>query len=101
MSITLDPDQTRRIVWPDLGPNCLPRLSADDTGGQRVKLWSHSQVCQEGKSPKNIEEMLHDQLFMTDIRGAIQKFVDKLNIFFIYNQIQMKTSHLKHLHIVH
>ena len=23
---------------PDLGPNCLPRLSADDTGRQRANL---------------------------------------------------------------
>ena len=30
-SNSLDPDQARRSVWPDLGPNCLPRLSADDT----------------------------------------------------------------------
>ena len=32
----MDPDQARRFVGPDLGPNCLPRLSADDTGRQRV-----------------------------------------------------------------
>ena len=38
MSNSLDPDQARRFVGPDLGPNCLPRLSADDTGRQRVKL---------------------------------------------------------------
>ena len=37
MSKSLDPDQARRIVGPDQGPNCLPRLSADDTGRQRVK----------------------------------------------------------------
>ena len=37
MSNSLDPDQARRIVGPDLGPNCLPKLSADDTGRQRVK----------------------------------------------------------------
>ena len=30
MSISLDPD-------PDLGPNCLQKLSADDTSRQRVK----------------------------------------------------------------
>ena len=36
MSNSLDPDQARRIVGPDLGP-CLPRLSADDTCRQRVK----------------------------------------------------------------
>ena len=31
-----DPDQTRRFVGPDLGPYCLSRLLADDTGRQRV-----------------------------------------------------------------
>ena len=36
MSNSLDPDQARRFVGPDLGPNCLPRLSADGTGRQRV-----------------------------------------------------------------
>ena len=36
MSNSLDPDQAGRFVGPDLGPNCLPRLSADDTGSQRV-----------------------------------------------------------------
>ena len=36
MSNSLGPDQARRFVGPDLDPNCLPRLSADDTGGQTV-----------------------------------------------------------------
>ena len=26
-----DPDQAGHFVWPELGPNCLQRLSADDT----------------------------------------------------------------------
>ena len=30
MTNCLDPDQARRSVGPDLGPNCLQRLSADD-----------------------------------------------------------------------
>ena len=29
---TLNPDQDRRYVGPDLGPNCLQRLSADWSG---------------------------------------------------------------------
>ena len=33
MSNSLGSEQARRT---DLGPNCLPRLSADDTGRQRV-----------------------------------------------------------------
>ena len=41
MSNSLDPDQARRFVGPDLGPNCSQRLSADDkscrTCGERVK----------------------------------------------------------------
>ena len=47
MSNSLDPDQARRFVdqarrfvGPDLGPNCLPRLTADVTGRQRVKTIS-------------------------------------------------------------
>ena len=35
MSNSLDPDQDRQnghSVGPDLGPNCLQRLSADDKG---------------------------------------------------------------------
>ena len=27
---SLDPDQAQHFVVPDLGPNCLQRLSADD-----------------------------------------------------------------------
>ena len=30
MSNSLDPDQDRPLVGPDLGPSCLQRLSADD-----------------------------------------------------------------------
>ena len=30
MSNSLDPDQAQQFVGPDLGPNCLQRLSADD-----------------------------------------------------------------------
>ena len=30
MSNSFDPDQDQHFVGPDLGPNCLQRLSADD-----------------------------------------------------------------------
>ena len=30
MSNSLDPDQDRHSVGPDLGPTCLQRISADD-----------------------------------------------------------------------
>ena len=44
-SNSLDPDQARHFVGPDLGPNCLQRLSADDisrASGQRVKYKTNS-----------------------------------------------------------
>ena len=37
MSISLDPEQARYFVGPDLDPNCLERLSAEDTNRQGVK----------------------------------------------------------------
>ena len=39
MSKCLDPDQAQHFVGPDLGPNCLQRLSADDiaTSGEKVQ----------------------------------------------------------------
>ena len=36
VSNSLDQDQARCSVGPDLGPNCLQRLSADDTSFQLV-----------------------------------------------------------------
>ena len=36
MSNRLDPDQARHLVGPDLGQNCLQRLSADNTSRRRV-----------------------------------------------------------------
>ena len=37
VSNSLDPDQARHFVRPDLSPNCLQRLLADVTSRQRVK----------------------------------------------------------------
>ena len=37
VSNSLDPDQAGHFVRPDLGPNCLQRLSADDIRRQSVK----------------------------------------------------------------
>ena len=39
LSNSLDPDQAQHFVGPDLGPNCLQRLSATKVApsGQRVK----------------------------------------------------------------
>ena len=38
MQNILDSDQARHFIGPDLGPNCLQRLSVDDTSKQRVKV---------------------------------------------------------------
>ena len=50
MSNSLDPDQARRFVGPDLGPNCLPRLSADDTGRLVDKELKCSPVITSGST---------------------------------------------------
>ena len=39
VSNSLDQDQTGHFVGPDLGPNCLQRLSADDNSRQRVNFF--------------------------------------------------------------
>ena len=36
---SMGPDQARHFVGLDLGPNCLQRLSTDDTSRQRVTQW--------------------------------------------------------------
>ena len=35
VSISLGPDQVQQNVWPDLGPNCLQRLSTDRRAGDK------------------------------------------------------------------
>ena len=50
-SNSLDPDQARSFVGPDLGPNCLPRLSADDTG--KAYLISSVLIFSLGKGQNN------------------------------------------------
>ena len=50
MSNSLDPDQPRHFVGPDLGTNFLLRSSADDTGKQRMGKVN----CNEGIFHKRI-----------------------------------------------
>ena len=53
MSNSLDPDQDRYSVCPDLGPNCLQRLSADGTSRQRDKQnFMKIELCLE--KPNNV-----------------------------------------------
>ena len=61
MSGSLDLDQAQHFVRPDLGPNCLQRLSADDTSRQRSKGGhqipsningeSKKRFCHKGRNP--------------------------------------------------
>ena len=39
VSNSLDPDQAQHYVGPDLSPDCLQMLSADDTSRQRNKVY--------------------------------------------------------------
>ena len=38
VSNSLDPDQARHFVGPDLGSNCLQRLTVDNTGRERFQV---------------------------------------------------------------
>ena len=50
VSNSLDPDQARHYVRPDLGPNCLQRLSVDDTSRQRVKICIFSYLASQARN---------------------------------------------------
>ena len=62
MSNSLDPDQARRVVGPDLGPNCLPRLSAEDIGRQRVKRYCRFGNVRENLIFANIGEFVASRI---------------------------------------
>ena len=65
MSNSLDPDQARHYVGPDLGPNYLQKLSADDNSRQRVLMFL------KPSSPINGEQF-------PEINAFISKHPDKL-----------------------
>ena len=51
VSNSLDQDQARHFVGPDLGPNCLQRLAGDDPSRQRIKSSSYDKIRRwQGKS---------------------------------------------------
>ena len=62
MSNGLDPDQARRSVGPDLGPNCLQRLLADKNIinyqiRRRIRTYGESGlIAKEIKERNEIEE---------------------------------------------
>ena len=69
MSNSLDHDQARRFVRSDLGQNCLPRLSVDDTGRQRVK------------ASENTKTLLQDAIRSLDCLKSSTWFVVVLETF--------------------
>ena len=64
MSNSLDPDQALCFVGPDLGPNCLPRLSAEDTGRLFANLThlNHLNVTGVKGCCKWCRRMLHSEI---------------------------------------
>ena len=64
----MDRDQAQCFVRPDLGPNWLQRISAEDTKRQRVKktseiVGSHGKTCLWGLQPgPKLIKKIHAQL---------------------------------------
>ena len=58
VSNSLGPDQDRRSVSPDLGPNCLQRLSADNPSRQKktfLKLFMYLNGIDKMRKPKMLK----------------------------------------------
>ena len=55
MSNSLDPDQDESSVGPDLGPNCLQRLSADDNIALFTDVFTYTRVIKT--CPKKIDHI--------------------------------------------
>ena len=53
VSKILGPNQARQNVGPDLDPNCLQRLSADDTSKQRGKQ-EYRKYCPQSSSEQYV-----------------------------------------------
>ena len=51
------PDQARQYVGPDLDPNCLQRLSADDTSKYRVRRRGYLYFSESYKTGKPKETL--------------------------------------------
>ena len=60
VSTSVDPDQTVHFDEPDLGPNCLQRLSADDTTCSKVSVFGKVNSGEDLSSflPNGIYEFL-------------------------------------------
>ena len=49
MANSLDPDQARHFVGPDLGPSCLEKFSADDNKNPLAGKWSEKETFRIGR----------------------------------------------------
>ena len=69
VSSSLDQDQAQHFVGPDLCPNCLLRLSADDTSRQRINNIFCFQCESEHKEEKTWFNNWVNKNFVTDNEG--------------------------------
>ena len=59
VSNSLDLDQARHFVGPDLGPNCLQKLSADDIRRQKVNHYTRSAPLLCDQYPNLMNWLIH------------------------------------------
>ena len=59
VSNSLEPDQARPFVGPDLVPNCLQMLT-EDTSRQRVNPYSSIHKCKRGQNLINVDNVDND-----------------------------------------
>ena len=73
VSNILDPDQARHFLWPDLDPNSLQRVSADDRSRQGVKKHQERKNFENASSKerdKHALSTLWDVYHMTSHLGV-------------------------------
>ena len=73
MSNNLDPDQAQHF---DLGPNCLPRLSVDDTSMQRVKKFVMNKTILRRKKQTELLPALRIYRYWNSTMVQCIKFVE-------------------------
>ena len=61
MSNSLDPDDDQCSIGPDLGPNCLQRLSADDNIRQEFRASAYESILEHTYRRINIYMYLYVQ----------------------------------------
>ena len=77
MSNSLDSDQARHFVRPDLGPNCFQKLSADETIRQRVNKLYNSFYLYE---PEYAAPKLRKKNFILIVLFALILYVPVKNV---------------------